>query len=112
MSAHNPQTIYKDAVSEVLQMKVPQLTTVRDRNEVYNARRTDHTITDEYLAVMKQLEKQNEIVTRFSMSPAEASVLVLGQEHLIKEIKQCCLIPAVQFSRSVLCKFLRMSILY
>ena len=86
-------------------MENPNLTTVRDRTQVYNARRKNDSIVEEYLAVMKQLEKQNTIVARFSMSRAEAPMVVLAQEHLIKEIKRCCLTSTAQSSRSVLCEF-------
>jgi hypothetical protein len=108
----NPSTIYKDALQDIVQMEMPNLTTVRDRTQVYNARRKDNSIADEYLAVMKRLEKQNGVVARFSMSRAEAPVLVLAQEHLIKEIKRCCLNTTAQSSRSVLCKFLQKNLLY
>ena len=68
-------------------MKVPQLTTFRDRSQVSNARRKDYSIAEEYLAVMKRLEKQNGIVARFLINRVEAPVFVLSQDHLIKEIK-------------------------
>ena len=93
-------------------MKRPNLTTVRDRTQVYNARRKDQSITEEYLAVLKRLEKRNGVVAKFSMSRAEAPVLVLAEEHLIQEIKRCCLDTTAQSSRSVLCKFIWKNILY
>ena len=86
-------------------MENPNLTTVCDRTQVYNARRKKVSIAEEYLAVMKQLEKQNTIVARFSMNRAEAPVVVLAQEHLIKEIKRCCLTTTGESSRSVLYEF-------
>ena len=103
----DPSAVYKDALCNVVQMENPLLTTVRDRTQVYNARRKNDSIADEYLAVMKQLEKQNTIVARFSMNRTEAPVLVLAQEHLIKEIKRCCLTTTAQSSRSVLCEFVK-----
>ncbi len=103
----NPSTVYKDALHNVAQMKHPNVTTVRDRSQVYNARRKNDSIADEYLAVMKQLEKQNTTVARFTMNRAQAPVLVLAQEHLIKEIKRCCLTATTQSSRSVLCEFIK-----
>ena len=103
----DPSTVYKDALRNVVQMENRHLTTVRDRTQVYSARKKNYSIADEYLAVMKQLEKQNAIVARFSMNRTEAPVLVLAQEHLIKEIKRCCLTTTAQSSRSVLCEFVK-----
>ena len=83
------------------------MTTVRDRSQIYNIRRKDQSISEEYLAVMKRLEKNNGIVARFSMSRAKAPVLVLAQEQQIQEIKRCCLNNTPQSSRSVLCEFVQ-----
>ena len=105
-STTKPSTIYQNALEGIVQRETPTLTTVRDRTQVYNARRKDNSITEEYLAVMKQLENSNGVVAKFSMSRAEAPVVVLAQGHLIKEIKRCCLSSTPQSSRSVLCKFL------
>ena len=105
----NPSAVYNDAIHDVVQIKTPNLTAIRDRTQIYNARRKDHSIADEYLTVMKQLEKGNGIVAKFSMSRAEAPVVVLAQEHLIKEIKRCCLNNTTQSSRSVLCEFLHIN---
>ena len=99
-------TVYKGALHNIVQMENPNLTIVRDQTQVYNARRKNDSIPEEYLAVMKQLQKQNTIVTRFSMNRAEAPVVVLAQQHLIKEIKRCCLSTTAQSSRSVLCEFI------
>jgi hypothetical protein len=103
-STIKPSTIYKNAIHDVEQLKTPNLDTVRDRIQVYNARRKDNSISAEYLAVMKRLEKQNGIVARFSMSRAEAPVIVLAQGHLIKEINRCCVSVTAQTTRSVLCE--------
>ena len=43
---------------DVVQKKAPNLTTVRDRSQIYNIRRKDQSISEEYLAVMKRLEKK------------------------------------------------------
>ena len=45
--------------------KKPNLITVRDRTQVYNALRKDNSITEEYLTVMKRLEKASGVVARF-----------------------------------------------
>jgi hypothetical protein len=103
----DPSTVYKDALRNVAEIENPNLNTVRDRTQVYNARRKNDSIAEEYLAVMKQLEKKNTTVARFSMSRGEAPVLVLAQEHLIKEIKRCSLATNAQSSRSVLCEFVK-----
>ena len=102
----DPSTVYKVALFNVAHMENPNLTTVRNRTQVYNTRRKKDSVADGYLAVMKQLEKQNTIVARFSMNRAEAPVVVLAQEHLIKEIKRYCLTTTAQSSRSMLCEFI------
>lgn len=106
----NSSTIYKDALRDIVQVENPNLTTIRDRAQVYNARRKSDSIVEEYLGVIKRLETQNSVVARFSMSRAEAPVLILSQEHIIGEIKRCCLNTTAQSSRSVLCKFFRKNV--
>ena len=101
-----PSNIYKDALQDIAEANTPTSTTVRDRTQIYNARRKDQSIAEEYLAVMKRLEKSNGIVARFSMNRAEAPVLVLSQQHLIREIERCCLNHSTQSPRSILCEFL------
>ncbi len=87
-------------------MNTPNLTTIRDRTQIYNARRREQSIGAEYLAEMKRLEKANGVVAMFSMNRTEAPVLVLSQQHVIKEIQRCCLNHSSQSLRSVLCEFL------
>ncbi|CAF2963068.1 unnamed protein product, partial [Rotaria sp. Silwood2] len=98
-----PSTIYNAAINNVEELSLPSLTTVRDRNQVYNARQKSESNVDEYLAIMRNLEKSNSIVARFSISRGEAPVLVLSQPYMIKELKRCCINPSDQTQPSVLC---------
>ncbi|CAF4731833.1 unnamed protein product, partial [Rotaria sp. Silwood2] len=90
-------------INNVEELSLPSLTTVRDRNQVYNARQKSESNVDEYLAIMRNLEKSNSIVARFSISRGEAPVLVLSQPYMIKELKRCCINPSDQTQPSVLC---------
>ncbi len=81
----------------------PSVTTVRDRTQIYNARRTSVSTAEEYLAVMKTLESKG-IVARLSMVRGQAPVLILSQDHMIAEIKRCCNTSNVEVNASVLCK--------
>ena len=79
--------------------------TVRDRNQVYNARKNGQSNEEEYLTIMRTLEKSNSVVARFSMTRGEAPVLLLSQPHMIKELKRCCINTSDQIQPSVLCMF-------
>ncbi|CAF3140739.1 unnamed protein product [Rotaria sp. Silwood2] len=98
-----PSTIYNASINNVEEAPLPSLTTVRDRKQVYNARQKSESNVEEYLAIMRNLEKSNSIVARFSMSRGEAPVVVLSQPHMIKELKRCCINPSDQTQPSVLC---------
>ncbi|CAF4405479.1 unnamed protein product, partial [Rotaria magnacalcarata] len=98
-----PSTIYNASISNVEEVPWPSLMTVRDRKQVYNARQKKESNVEEYLAMMRNLEKSTSIVARFSMSRGEASVLVLSQPHMIKELKRCCINCSDQMQPSVLC---------
>ena len=52
---------------------------------------------------MKCLENQNSIVTRFSMSRRDVPVVVLFQNHLIQEMKRCCINTLSETTLSILC---------
>lgn len=93
-------------INNVEQVPLATLTTVRDRVQVYNARQKSESNVEEYMAIMRSLEKSSSTVARFSMSRGEAPVLVLSQPHLIQELKRCCINPPDQMPPSVLCNFL------
>ena len=58
---------------------------------------------EEYIAVMKRLENSNSIVARFSMTRTEAPIIILSQDHLIQEMKRCCINVSSEIRSSVLC---------
>ncbi|CAF4263706.1 unnamed protein product, partial [Rotaria magnacalcarata] len=97
-----PSTIYNASISNVEEVPLPSLMTVRDRKQVYNARQKNESNVEEYLVIMRNLEKSTSIIARFSMSRGEAPVLVLSQPHMIKELKRCCINPSDQMQPSVL----------
>jgi len=82
------------------------LTTIRDRTQVYNARQKNDSNKEEYLNIMRSLEKSTSVVARFVMSRGEAPVLVLCQPHVIQELKRCCMNSPSESAPSVLCRFL------
>ncbi|CAF3980247.1 unnamed protein product [Rotaria sp. Silwood1] len=98
-----PSTIYNASISNVEEASLPSLTKVRDRKQVYNARQKRESNVEEYLAIMRNLEKSSSVIARFSMSREEAPVLVLSQPHMIKELKRCCITSSDQMQPSVLC---------
>ncbi|CAM4838907.1 unnamed protein product [Rotaria magnacalcarata] len=98
-----PSTIYNASISNVEEVPLPSLMTVRDRKRVYNARQKNESNVEEYLAIMRNLEKSTSIIARFSMSRGEAPVLVLSQPHMIKELKRRCINSSDQMQPSVLC---------
>ena len=81
----------------------PSVTTVRDSTQIYNARRTSVSTTEEYFVVMKTLESKG-IITRLPMVRGQAPVLIISQDHTITEIKRCCNTSNVEVNVSVLCK--------
>ena len=99
-------TIYRTSINNVEQTPLAPLIIARDRNQVYKARQKNDSNVEEYLKIMRSLEKSTSIVARFSMSRGEAPVLVLSQPHMIQELKRCCINPPDQVSPSVLCKIL------
>lgn len=84
------------------------LTTIRDRVQIYNARvrQKNDSNVDEYLTILKTLEKSSTNVARLSMNRNEALVLLLSQPHMIQEVKRCYVNPSNEASPSVLCNFL------
>ena len=81
------------------------MTNVRDRKQVYNARQRNESNAEEYLAIMRNLEKSDSIIARFSMSRGEAPVIVLSKPLMIKQLKRCCINTSDQTQSSVLCEF-------
>ncbi|CAF1466713.1 unnamed protein product [Rotaria sordida] len=52
-----PSTIYNASINNVEEVPLPSLTKVRDRKQVYNARQKSESNVEEYLAIMRNLEK-------------------------------------------------------
>ena len=73
--------------------------------QVYNARKTDASLTTEYISVMQMMEDKASIVARFSMGRGESPVNLLSKGYQIQEPKRCCDTLNPHASSSVLCKF-------
>ncbi|CAF0711925.1 unnamed protein product [Adineta steineri] len=102
-----PSAIYNSSINNVEQSPLAPLTTIRDRVQIYNARarQKNDSNVEEYLTILKNLEKSDTIIARFSMNRNAAPTLVLAQPYIIQEMKRCCVNPPDQVAASVLCKF-------
>ena len=81
------------------------LTSVLDRKQVYNTRQRNESNAEEHQAIMRNLEKSDSIIARFSMSHGEAPAIVLSKPHMIKELKRYCINTSDQTQSSVLCEY-------
>lgn len=60
-----PAEIYGNSIRNVIDANHPSKSIVRDRTQIYNARRTNLSLNNEYLTVMKLLEDTNSVISRF-----------------------------------------------
>ncbi|CAF1134362.1 unnamed protein product, partial [Didymodactylos carnosus] len=59
--------MYKQLVECAETTTMPLLTTVRDKKQVYNSKQRNLTSAEEFLAVMRRLEKNDGPIAHFSM---------------------------------------------
>lgn len=91
-------------IENVVEADFPSKSVVRDRTQIYNARRPGLSLNKEYLTVMKLLEDPNSVISRFAMVRGEAPIILLSKTHQMQELRRCCDISNTQTSPSVLCK--------